>query len=647
MAQTPWTGLLTGSSTPLLASGDVIAFVDVSDTTQSPQGSLVKGTLTQYFAAIPVPVNITSASAVSLAVGRLGSTTPAFTVDSSTASQVAGLKVTGAATGGTVAVVVTDSGSDANLTVNAKGTGTIGIGSVSTGRVTITPVTTITGALTLSAALTYGGVTLSNSVTGTGSMVLSASPTFTGTLAAASATLAGTLTITSASATALTVGPSGATNPTLLVDASNASSATGITIVANAAASGVGIAAISSGTNENLRLDAKGSGTITLGSSSTGAITLTRATTLSAALTYGGVTLSNAVTGTGNMVLSASPTLTGTALVAALTASGLITGSAGVTVASGQTLTLTGATVSGTPTWSSSQAITLSTAAQPNVTSLGTLTGLTMGGTLTMGANTLALASATVSGQPTWSSAQAITLSTAAQPNVTSVGTLTSVTVSGTSSLGDVVTLTNASNLRWGTTSSFPMLVRSSGNLVVKLADDSAFTNFTAEVLGARGQVEIGTSAVASSGVIRMSNNTALGWRNNADSGDVTLTKNASDIFAFSSGISATTGTFSGDVTLTGAGSDVIVAATAKYRLDGSASGDTYISEASANEIIFIAGNATVATMSATALILDAAVPIELQFGRTAAVAAGVASTHKIQVKDGAGNTYYLLATNV
>jgi hypothetical protein len=36
------------------------------------------------------------------------------------------------------------------------------------------------------------------------------------------------------------------------------------------------------------------------------------ATQFDAAITYGGVTLSNAVTGTGNMVLSASPTLTGT-----------------------------------------------------------------------------------------------------------------------------------------------------------------------------------------------------------------------------------------------------------------------------------------------------------------------------------------------
>ena len=54
------------------------------------------------------------------------------------------------------------------------------------------------------------------------------------------------------------------------------------------------------------------------------AVTITPATTLSAALTYGGVTLSNAVTGTGNMVLSASPTLTGTLTAAAGTFSGAV-----------------------------------------------------------------------------------------------------------------------------------------------------------------------------------------------------------------------------------------------------------------------------------------------------------------------------------
>ena len=47
-------------------------------------------------------------------------------------------------------------------------------------------------------------------------------------------------------------------------------------------------------------------------SGAVGNFSVVGATTLSSALTYGGVALSNSVTGTGSMVLSASPTLTGT-----------------------------------------------------------------------------------------------------------------------------------------------------------------------------------------------------------------------------------------------------------------------------------------------------------------------------------------------
>lgn len=158
MATTPITSLTAGS---VLAATDVVVYVDVSDTSQAPTGTTKKLTVTNLFALVPVPVVVTSASANALAVGRLGATTPAFQVDASTASQVAGLKVTGAATGGTVAIVAIDSGSNTNVTVNAKGSGTIGIGSVSTGRVTITPVTTITGLLTLS-----GGATSTGLITG-------------------------------------------------------------------------------------------------------------------------------------------------------------------------------------------------------------------------------------------------------------------------------------------------------------------------------------------------------------------------------------------------------------------------------------------------------------------------------------------------
>jgi hypothetical protein len=103
----------------------------------------------------------TSASASALAIGLNGATNPAFAVDASTGSQVAGLSVKGAVTGGTVAVAAIDSGSNANLTVNAKGTGTIGIGSVSTGAVTVTPATTITGLLTANGGITNAAGTAS------------------------------------------------------------------------------------------------------------------------------------------------------------------------------------------------------------------------------------------------------------------------------------------------------------------------------------------------------------------------------------------------------------------------------------------------------------------------------------------------------
>ncbi len=180
-----WTSLATGitltaNSTPTsgFSAGNVLmsdgAKIQVGTNINATSLALGGATIGTNALAVTGTTMITSASASALAVGLNGVTNPAFVVNASTALQAAGLSVTGAATGGTVAVAAIDSGSNTNLTINAKGTGTIGIGSVSTGAVTITPATT------LSAALTYGGVALSNSVTGTGSMVLSAGPTLTG-----------------------------------------------------------------------------------------------------------------------------------------------------------------------------------------------------------------------------------------------------------------------------------------------------------------------------------------------------------------------------------------------------------------------------------------------------------------------------------
>lgn len=85
--------------------------------------------------------------------------------------------------------------------------------------------------------------------------------------------VSGPTTITSTSANALAVGPAGTTNPAFNVDASTASAATGINVKAAAAGAGVAESVLSSGTNESLTIDAKGTDSITLnGVGGTGAI---------------------------------------------------------------------------------------------------------------------------------------------------------------------------------------------------------------------------------------------------------------------------------------------------------------------------------------------------------------------------------------
>lgn len=124
----------------------------------------------------------------------------------------------------------------------------------------------------------------------------------------------GTLTITSASASAATVGRQGATNPVLQVDASTASVLTGLKIKGAGTGAGVAVSVVESGgTNNNLTIDAMGTGTITIAGTSTGAVTITPATTVTGILTSnGGITMGDAK----NIVLN---TTTGTKIGTATT----------------------------------------------------------------------------------------------------------------------------------------------------------------------------------------------------------------------------------------------------------------------------------------------------------------------------------------
>ena len=77
-------------------------------------------------------------------------------------------------------------------------------------------------------------------------------------------------------------------------------------------------------------------------------------------------------------------------------------------------------------------ASTVYTGAQPNITSVGTLTSLSVTGTATIGANVIAgnISATSITGG----------LTTASQPNITSVGTLTSMSVTGNIVAGNIST---------------------------------------------------------------------------------------------------------------------------------------------------------------------------------------------------------------
>lgn len=124
--------------------------------------------------------------------------------------------------------------------------------------------------------------------------------------------VAGSSAFSSTSASALSIGANGVTNPALSVDASTASSATGVLVKSAAAGAGAALSVTSSGTNDALNINAKGTGGIQIGNTSSGAI----------GIGGGG---GNVATGSGGLTVNGPFTATGLVTFPAFASSALAT----------------------------------------------------------------------------------------------------------------------------------------------------------------------------------------------------------------------------------------------------------------------------------------------------------------------------------
>lgn len=122
--------------------------------------------------AVSGTTDLITNSASGFVVGQTAGGNMAFQIDASAGSLAAGLKVTGAATGGTVAIATIDTGSNNSLSINAKGSGSVSIGGTSTGGVSlaaggggVTIAGPVAGSFTMSGVITHSGQNLFTATT--------------------------------------------------------------------------------------------------------------------------------------------------------------------------------------------------------------------------------------------------------------------------------------------------------------------------------------------------------------------------------------------------------------------------------------------------------------------------------------------------
>jgi len=233
---------------------------------------------------------------------------------------------------------------------------------------------------------------------------------------------------------------------------------------------------------------------------------ITSVGTLTSLAVTGNVTAGNVAGGnlvsanfvSGTLTTAAQPNITSVGTLGSLTVTNKVTAGQlqgdGGNISNIQGANVSGAVASATSATTATTAGTVTTAAQPNITSVGTLSSLAVTGNVTAGnvyANLGTIGASLLAG----------TLTTAAQPNVTSVGTLTGLGVNGNITAANITANTgvftgngsglsvlNASNITTGTLAQ------------ARLANSSLTVNGTSISLGGSGTITANTTQTLSNG---------------------------------------------------------------------------------------------------------------------------------------------------
>jgi hypothetical protein len=264
--------------------------------------------------------------------------------------------------------------------------------------------------------------------------------------------------------------------------------------------------AISGVTNITMSGNLTTTGTITANNLS-GTITTSAQPNITSLGTVSDLTVSGQITAT--TISATNISVGGTNITSALTNLGSISGITNGTALGDKALILDASrniininSVTSTNLIATTITGSLSTASQPNVTSLGTLTGLTMSGAIS-GATNIAMTGSLTGANSISSTSLNGRIDTASQPNITSLGTLTNLLVNGNIGMGM-------------TSNSLPpaqLIINSSIGSCLRLsfgAPTGSAVNFTDFTLNSSGALTVNSS----NNIINLQSNVVIGKSN-------------------------------------------------------------------------------------------------------------------------------------